>query len=91
MNDVYNEVKAERYRQDEKWGANRTHHPLEWLAILGEEVGEVNEAALEAHFAGYDRTRGWSDYRNELIQVAAVAIAMVECHDRELLEGDGGE
>nr|BDD44993.1 hypothetical protein 12 [Spirochaetaceae bacterium] len=79
---VYDEVKAERRRQDEKWGADRTHHPLEWLAILGEEVGEVNQAALEAHFTGYDRTGSWGDYRKELIQVAAVAIAMVECHDR---------
>ena len=81
MSDVYAEIQAERNRQGGKWG-EQNHHPLEWLAILGEEVGEVNEAALEAHFVGYDRTGNWSDYRKELIQVAAVAVAMVQCYDR---------
>lgn len=75
-------VAEERKRQDKKWG-EQNHHPMEWLAILGEEVGEANKAALEAHFDGYERTGNLSDYREELIQVAAVAVAMVECLDRE--------
>lgn len=84
MDNILEEIKSERKRQDEKWGSDRTHHPLEWLAILGEEVGEVNQAALEAHFTGYDRTDNWSDYREELIQVAAVAVAMIERYDQEV-------
>lgn len=78
---VIEEILKERNHQDKKWG-QQNHHPMEWLAILGEEVGEVNKAALEAHFAGYRRTGNWSDYRKELIQVAAVVVAMIEAHDR---------
>jgi len=48
--------------------------------ILGEEVGEANKAALETHFK-YEGNNP-DDYRKELIQIAAVAIAAVECYDR---------
>ena len=40
------EVIAERHEQERKWGA-RHHDIYKWLAILGEEVGEANQAALE--------------------------------------------
>jgi len=79
---VFEQVAKERQSQDKKWG-EQNHHPMEWLAILGEEVGEANKAALEAHFAGYDRTGNLDNYREELIQGAAVAVAMVECLDRD--------
>lgn len=82
MTDVYGEVKIERDRQNKTWG-EQNHHPLEWLVILGEEVGEANKAALEAHFTAIKMAGDWNDYRKELIQVAAVAIAMVECFDQE--------
>jgi NTP pyrophosphatase (non-canonical NTP hydrolase) len=77
MAKVFQAVMAERNRQDAKWG-EQNHHPFLWLAILGEEVGEVNKAALQATFGG----KTWADYRKELIETAAVAIAMVECLDR---------
>lgn len=78
MNAVLREVIEERIRQDEKWG-EQNHTPIEWIPILGEEVGEVNKACLETYFQDGD---DYSDYREELIQVAAVAVAMVECLDR---------
>ena len=74
---VIEEITEERFKQDEKWG-EQNHSPADWLMILGEEVGEVNRAALEAKFA--DKTL--TNYREELIQVAAVVIAMIECFDR---------
>ncbi|WP_026131348.1 MazG-like family protein [Leptospira santarosai] len=73
---ILNEVCAEREKQDLKWG-EQNHEPMEWCPILGEEVGEVNKAALEAYF-GYKEKGNYSEYRKELIQVAAVAIAMIE-------------
>ncbi|TGL06463.1 hypothetical protein EHQ43_08600 [Leptospira bouyouniensis] len=96
---VLEEVKKERERQDLKWGKNRTHTPQEWLMILGEEVGEVNRAALQSYFnyplpgEGIDiddlvssterRQARWNmEYRKELIQVAAVAVAMIESLDQ---------
>lgn len=72
-------IRSERLRQDEKFGANRDQHPFLWLAILGEEVGEANKAALDLEF---DHKRELKDrldeYEAEIIQVAAVAVAMLE-------------
>ena len=82
---VLDEIYYERERQDAKWGADRNHHPGEWLMILGEEVGEANKAALEAHFGGYGRD-SYADMRKELIQVAAVAVATIESLDRNELK-----
>lgn len=74
---VYGEIQRERIMQDSKWG-EQNHCPADWIMILGEEFGEVSKAALEAKFG-----KGTlSDYRKELIQVAAVAVAMVQCYDR---------
>lgn len=70
--DILKEVAHERDRQDSKWG-ERDQSPTIWLPILTEEVGEVARAILEGNEA---------NYREELIQVAAVAVAMVECIDR---------
>ena len=78
---ILQKIINELNRQDAKWG-EQDHHPMEWLAILGEEYGEACKAALEAHFDGYERTDDYSDYRKELIETAAVAVAAVECLDR---------
>lgn len=82
---VIDEVIEERKRQDKKWGI-QNHDPDKWLMILGEEVGESNKAALEAYF----NELPLDDYREELIQVAAVAIAAVESHDRRKNEAQKG-
>lgn len=70
--EVLEEVYCERVRQQEKWGEQNHNAPL-WYAILGEEVGEVARSILE---------RDPENYREELVQVAAVAVAMVEAYDR---------
>lgn len=68
-------VVAERLRQDELWGPIPRHlSPDTWAVILTEEVGEVAEATLRLHDPGW----GIKPLREELIQVAAVAIAMIE-------------
>ena|ERR1035437_2602058 len=69
---ILEEVLAERMKQDEKWG-EQNHPPFKWVTILGEEFGEVSKAALE---------NDPHNYREELIQVAAVAIAAIENFDR---------
>lgn len=65
----------ERFRQDEKWGVQRHAYPL-YRLILGEELGEADQAFLQSHFGGDHG--GLDNLRKELVQVAAVAIAMVE-------------
>lgn len=83
------EIREERRRQDAKWG-EQNHSPIEWSAILTEEVGEVAKEALELHFAqlqNTDKSEDWyaeklAAYRKEVIQVAAVALAMAESLER---------
>ena len=76
------DINQERLRQDEKWGL-QNHIPIEWIAILGEEFGEASKEALEMHFhPNKDFGKRLMDYRKELVQVAAVAVAMIECVDR---------
>ena len=72
---ILQEVMDERARQDAKWG-EQNHHPAWWLSILGEEFGEVCKAVCE------NNDTGKGSYREELIQVAAVAVSMIECFDR---------
>lgn len=76
---IYNLIKQERERQDEKWG-EQNHDPLLWLSILGEEFGEI---AKELNEHGFDP---YSDHLNkacdEIVQLCAVGVAMLECMDR---------
>lgn len=66
-------VQAERENQDAKWGAHRDLPSGIWLAILLEEIGEVAKIMLED--PSQEAVERLSD---ELIQVAAVAVAWIE-------------
>jgi len=72
INNILANIKNERKKQDEKWG-EQNHNIYKWLAILGEEVGEANKAALEGKK---------NEIIEELIQVGAVAVAMIESIQR---------
>lgn len=75
-------VWAERVRQDTKWG-EQNHPPSLWYHILGEEFGEVGKALNKLAFGPVEHTDQYlAEYREELVQVAAVAVAMIECLDR---------
>ncbi|EHQ08274.1 MazG-like family protein [Leptonema illini] len=91
--DIFNAISKERERQDGMWG-EQNHEPTIWLGILGEEYGEVCKAAIEAHFettinplqyhaANHPVHTLIENYEKELIQVAAVAVAMIECLHRQ--------
>lgn len=87
LSDVESEIRAERVRQDAKFG-EQDHEPTIYLTILMEEVGEAAQAALHAKndfrpgSKDYSK-EGLEKYRKELVQVAAVAVAMIECIDRD--------
>ena len=76
-----NNVIYERKSQDAKWG-EQNHKPSTWLMILGEEVGEANKAVLESMINGKFQDDLVMKYRDEMVQVAAVALAAVEAFDR---------
>lgn len=76
MADVLSEVRAERERQDARWGwTNRD--PAWHVAVLVEEVGELARALHDARFAG-GGDKAVAAAREEAIQIAAVAVAFVE-------------
>lgn len=71
------DVMLERIAQEKTWG-RQDHSPEKWLLILSEELGEWSQAVLDAENKGAPKQH----IRDELVQVAAVALAMVECGDR---------
>ena len=97
-------VDAAEYEEsaDDEWG-EQNHNPVEWVAILGEEFGEVSKEAVDYHFRnmpkGMDEKEigkcgeafhaiqlgRLEDYRKELIQLAAVAVSMIQSLERNEL------
>jgi hypothetical protein len=75
------DVIQERVRQEKKWGP-QNHDPFLYLTILGEEYGETCQAALEARFSEHNK-KALEELREEAVQTAAVALAIVECLDRK--------
>lgn len=80
MENIFKEIREERKRQHAKWGV-QNHSPIEWLPILLEEVGEVNKAVLEEYFKYPEAPGDYSLYREELIQVAAVVVQILQAFD----------
>ena len=84
---IVDDVRVERRRQDEKWGAKSiATRPIErGLTVLTEEVGEVAQALLmTTEIVAGDDTAAAVDratVRAEIVQVAAVAVAMLEALD----------
>lgn len=76
METVLEKIRAERKRQDNKWGEDRELDPYVWLAILVEEVGEVAKSILE------DKP---NETEKETVQVSAVGTAWLEGMERRRL------
>jgi predicted GNAT family acetyltransferase/NTP pyrophosphatase (non-canonical NTP hydrolase) len=74
MQTVIKQIIKERERQDLIWGV-QNHANLFWLGILMEEVGEAAQALIEGRI---------NDVQKELIQVAAVCVAWLECVQRRI-------
>lgn len=73
MTDAYELIRLERERQLAKWGHQR-HLWADWVAILGEEFGEVAKAVCDIKW-----DNGPVEFlRDELVQVAAVSVAAIE-------------
>ena len=78
------DVVGERQRQDKKWG-EQNWDPQTYMCILMEEVGEAATEANDARFlfrGEEGRKAALARFRTEMVQSAAVALAIVECLDR---------
>lgn len=77
---IFTDISAERDSQDAKWG-NQFHSMPVWSAILTEECGEAAEGALRVEFHGEEDHL--AHLREELVQVAAVAVHIIEKIDND--------
>lgn len=96
MEKTITQIQAEITKQNQKFGI-QNHSPIEWMAILMEEVGEASQAAVDWHFKYPNKVKDEAvefselqnqrlqNYKSELVQVAAIAIQMVECLERNEL------
>lgn len=89
---VLGDIAGERLRQDIKWGQQNHEYPM-WSAILAEEIGEVAKAWLWWKIEKVRLDNGLmssgADYREEMVQSAAVLVNMIECYDRNEGVSDG--
>lgn len=77
------DINRERERQVEKWGDEFAgRDPLEWLAIIAEELAEVAELIYPIETA-YGTVAQVELIRHELIQTAATCVSALE-HLHEL-------
>lgn len=74
-------IHEERERQDKIWGFPQNNTIAEWGLILGEEYGEVIREMNDLTFLFDNLNRGKAiqkRLKEELIQLAAVAISILE-------------
>lgn len=86
MKEFFDKIQAECDKQDAKWGV-RNQHPLVWLSILSEEVGEVSKEINEAGFNTDNLML--HHYEKELVQCGAVICQMLKnihhYHENQML------
>lgn len=73
---IFTDVQDEMDKQDNKWGTERVHTNDRWMLILTEEVLEAGEASLKNER---------ENMREELVQVAAVAMQILRAMDENRL------
>lgn len=75
LRQVLADIAAERRVQDGKWGGpehDDGHDPWQWVQLIQDYAGWARV------MAGMDRDK----YRRRMVQIAALAVAAVESHDR---------
>jgi hypothetical protein len=75
--DIAKEIVQERVKQDNKWGPQNHSLPV-WIAILAEEFGEASMEVNDWFHPSAKCNGSQAAIRNELIQTAAVCVAMIE-------------
>lgn len=79
---VFSQIDAERQRQDRQWGGSHhdnAHARRDWLGFIDDHNGRA-KAALSATAR---HKQDLDEYRKQLVEVAALAIAAIEAHDRK--------
>lgn len=85
--DVIEQVMYERLKQYNKWGDQSDRRQHEFVAILGEEFGEVCQNINDLAYLELSDEQYYKhllNLRNEWIQLAAVAVQAVVATDKLL-------
>jgi len=98
MDDIFEEIRAERRRQDEKWG-EQNHSMLHqgysqfWDEVISKQLTSTRKRIERGNFGWFDilleefceafLEKEEEGQRKEMIQVAAVAVEIIESLDRK--------
>jgi len=91
--DILNEIQKERFRQVARWG-EEYHTPIEYVALLSEELGEVSRYAHELHwndkYYSIEVKQHLKNLEKEAVQVAALCVALIESQLKPRTSGRPG-
>lgn len=78
-------VRKERNQRDRLYRDQSRMHPFQWMSVLGEEYGKLCEAVNETYSANprHPQRGGHENIIREATQVAATAVHIIECIQRE--------
>lgn len=80
MDNIINEIKAEREYQIAKWGVEKDdtlNNPNDWVAYISHHSSRW----FPGGFRPYS-PEVLADFRKQMIKVATLAVAAIESHDR---------
>lgn len=78
---IFGQVVAERVTQDEQWGGEEhddTHTRREWIGFVSDHADRAKKAVGRGQ-----RTIDLDEYRQQLVEIAALCFAAIEAHDRD--------
>lgn len=85
MNQIYDDIRKERERQDAMFAeVNAKIDPFDyhWMSVICKTFGDANATLLFMKRGGSIDVSGIADLRKNLIQVAASAVQMIEKIDQ---------
>lgn len=88
---IYQQIDAERDRQDKQWGGgghDDDHDARDWLNFIDEHNARAKKA-LAKRTGQREATPDYDEYRKQLVEVAALAVAAIEARDRVTRRKDG--
>lgn len=85
---VFKQIAVERERQDRQWGGHDhddEHERPHWLNFIDEHKARAKKA-ISRQTGQREARPDLDEYRKQLVEIAALAIAAIESHDRKSLD-----
>lgn len=84
MANIFEEIKAERARQDKQWGGpehDDQHMPYRWFEFIRKQIRRYTPDAKK--YSGFSSDDLVKVIRARLVRIAALAVAGIESIDRK--------